>query len=242
LERVRSSTALNAGTFLSMAARSDEYPPPDPRWARAISDLAEAIRPAPAPPRAAPFQTVAKVIETLLPSIVMFALGFLFVQRVELDLKRDEFTASSADRLKSYIEQLINPEPNASERKLRATALAVGSFGVPAVLPLLSVIESGNDTTIPPAMVGLEQAGRVAPDRTCDTLVSVIEQSETFQWKTRKRAAQIAGRLGCGAALEPLKSLRAGSHDIDPVLLQDFKEALDQSIKQIEAAQRARSR
>ena len=49
------------------------------------------------------WKTLKPIIEALLPSFVMFVLGYIFIEGVELDLKREEFTASAADKLKSFL-------------------------------------------------------------------------------------------------------------------------------------------
>src|SRR5262249_27428220 len=114
----------------------------DPSLATAIAALAGALSSRSEPNGGSFFwKTVSGVIETLLPSVVMSIVGFVFIQGVELDLKRAEFTASSAEKLKSYILILSTPPRDMSGEELNATALATGGFGAVAAFPLVNIVD-----------------------------------------------------------------------------------------------------
>ncbi len=219
---------------------------PGPDLAEAIAALAGAIGPKPeAPERPGPLKVLKGLAETLLPSLVMFALGYVFIQGVELDLKREEFTASAADKLKSYVEMLMTSRPDTPVASLQATALALGGFGGVAAYPLVSVIESGGAQRIAAAKSGLEQAGRIAPKTTCPILASVIDDTtRTHVWQTRKAVADVAGLVGCVEARRPLQRLRlkiAAMSELTPEQATNFAGAVDDALARIEAASRRRS-
>jgi hypothetical protein len=216
---------------------------PPPNLAEALVALAKVIGPEREAPAGSGLMKMLKgLAEALLPSIVMFALGFIFIQGVELDLKREEFTASAADKLKSYVNDLIAPKPEASVEELRATALALGGFGGVAAIPLVSIIEFGGEQRITAAKSGLTQAGRVAPDLTCNVIASVIDDpTAAYQWQTRKAVAEVAGLIGCADAETPLRDLRPRIAAIDGLTAEqraNFEHTVDEAFKRIEAAAR----
>jgi hypothetical protein len=182
------------------------------------------------------------LIESLLPSIVMFGLGYVFIQTVELDLKREAFTADSADKLKSYVDTLITASVDERPEKLRATALALGGFGAVAAFPLVSIIDSGGERKIASAKLGLEQAGRVAPDATCAIIAGVIDDpTDAYGWETRKATTEVAGLVGCAEARAPLRDLRPNVSSKWPLTNEqraNFEGAIDQALVRIEAAGR----
>ena len=181
-----------------------------PNLAEAIAALAKAISPQPAAPEPSGLLKFVKgLAETLLPSLLMFALGYIFIQGVELDLKREEFTASAADKLKSYIETLTTAQSDTSPEKLQAVALALGGFGGVAAYPLIGVIDTSGAQRISAGKSGLVQAGRIAPEATCAVLASVIDDTTTsHKWQTRKAVTEVAGLVGCTKAKGPLQRLR----------------------------------
>ncbi len=82
---------------------------------------------------------------------------------VELDLKREEFTASAADKLKSYVDDLITPEPNASVEELRATALALGGFGGVAAIPSSASSNVAGNSGLRAAQAGIDPGWTESP-------------------------------------------------------------------------------
>jgi|GEM_PF-2924002 len=217
----------------------------DGRLAQAISELAKALKPPPAAPsgsRAGRF--LLKALETLAPSVVMFALGYIFIQGVELDLKREQFTATAADKVKTYVERLITADSSTSTASLRATALALGGFGGVAAIPLLSVVEVGGARRIDSAKIGLEQAGRIAPERVCGVLAGVVDDNtEAYKWQTRKAVTEVAGLLGCAPALGPLERSKTEirSLGLTPEQSSNFEKAVDRAIERIKASQHRRT-
>ncbi len=219
---------------------------PAPSLAEAIVALAKAIGPNPeAPSRPGLLKFLRGLAETLLPSLVMFALGYIFIQGIELDLKRQEFTASAADKLKSYVETLMTSQSDTPIEKLQAIALALGGFGGVAAYPLVSIIESGGAQRIAAAKSGLEQAGRIAPESTCTILASVIDDTtSTHAWQTRKAVAEVAGLVGCAEARRPLQRLRpkiAAMSGLTTEQETNFDGAVDTALARIQAASRRRS-
>jgi hypothetical protein len=209
--------------------------------AEAIAALAKAIGPERETPSESGLMKWLKgIAEALLPSVVMFVLGFIFIQGVELDLKREEFTASAADKLKSYVNDLITPKPEASVEGLRATALALGGFGGVAAIPLVSIIEYGGEQQIAAAQLGLIQAGRVAPDLTCSVIASVIDDpTAAYKWQTRKAIVEVAGLVGCVDAEAPLETLRSGVAAMAGLTAEqrsNLVQAIDEALRRIEAA------
>ena len=219
---------------------------PAPTLAEAIRALAGAISPkAPEQKRSWLPKFVKGLAETLLPSLLMFALGYVFIQGVELDLKREQFTASAADKLKSYVETLMTAPLDTNPEKLQAVGLALGGFGGVAAYPLVSIVESGGEHRMDAARIGLKQAGRIAPDSTCSILAAVIDDpTSAYDWKTRKTVAGVAGFVGCPAAKRPLERLRPTIASIDGLSSEqriNFETVVDDALARIEAASRRRS-
>ena len=218
---------------------------PPPNLAEALVALAKVIGPEREAPSGSGLVKMLKgLAEALLPSIVMFVLGFIFIQGVELDLKREEFTASAADKLRSYVNNLVasKAETPEEEEELRATALALGGFGGVAAIPLVSIIEHGGDQRITAAKSGLIQAGRVAPDLTCSVIASVVDDpTGAYEWQTRKAVSEVAGLVGCAGAEAPLRDLRPRIAAIDGLTAEqraNFEHTVDEALKRIEAAAR----
>ena len=211
--------------------------------AAAINALAAAIVPKPEPPaKQGVFKALTTFIGAILPSLAMFLLGYIFVQGVELDLKREEFTADAADKLKSYVETLMTAAPNELQEKLRATALALGGFGGVAVLPLISVIDAGGPQKIASGKAGLEQAGRVAPDAACLVIAEVIDDpTDAYGWEARKAVTEVAGLVGCTEAAGPLSDLRPkirSGMQLTSEQQANFERAVDQALERITAAEK----
>jgi hypothetical protein len=125
---------------------------------------------------------------------------------------------------------------------LRATALALGGFGAVAAFPLVSIIDSGGERKIASAKLGLEQAGRVAPDAICAIIAGVIDDpTDAYGWETRKATAEVAGLVGCAEAMTPLRGLRPNVRSkwqLNSEQQANFERAIDQALQRIEAARR----
>ena len=212
--------------------------------AGAIEALAKALQRQPQVSEASTWKSVKSIIETLLPSLVMFGLGYAFVQGVELDLKREEFTASAADKLKTYVDTLMTANFGDEPQKLRSTALALGGFGGVAALPLLSIVDAGGEAQIAAGKLGLEQAGRVAPDATCSVVAAAIaDPTGAYKWTTRKELAEVAGLVGCSEARNALERLRPAIESMDiltPEQRTNFAKTVDDSLKHIDAARQGK--
>ena len=208
----------------------------------AILALAKVLSPREEPKASSGFTKFLKgLVETLLPSLVMFSLGYIFIQGIELDLQREEFTAVAADKLRSYVETLMLVDGEVTNEKLQATALALGGFGGVATYPLVSIIEAGDEHRVDAAKSGLEQAGRIAPKLTCSILASVIDDAtKTYSWKTQKAVVEVTGLVGCAVAEQPLKRLRKKvlqlRDTLTPEQVKNFTKVVDAATERIQAA------
>ncbi len=201
------------------------------------AERAEAAKPDPKGSRAGAW--FAELLMSLTKTSVAFFLAYLLVQSVELDLKRAQFTADAADKLKSYVIDLNSPELENDSERSRATALALGGFGSVAAYPLVQFIDHGNEFQIGWGKLGLEQAGLITNDATCDVIVRVIDDpTETFKWHTRKAVAEIAGTVGCRDAVGPLSRLNADltGAGVPSGVQPDFETAIQTALTQIERA------
>ncbi len=181
----------------------------------------------------------AELLMALIKTSVVFFLGYLLVQSVELDLKRAQFSADAADKLKTYVIELNSRESENDSERSKATALALGGFGSVAAYPLVQLIEHGNEFQIGWGKLGLEQAGLITNDATCDVIVRVIDDpTGTFKWQTRKAVTEIAGTVGCRSAVDPLERLSGELTGAGvPVAAQpDFDRAIQTALTQIERA------
>lgn len=216
-----------------------------PSLAGAIVALAKAMDKPEAPSRPGPLKFFRGLAETLLPSLVMFALGYIFIQGIELDLKREEFTASAADKLKSYVEMLMTSQSDSPAEKLQAIALALGGFGGVAAYPLVSIIKSGGPQRIAAAKSGLEQAGRIAPESTCTILASIIDDATSAHvWQTRKAVVEVAGLVGCVEAKRSLQRLQPKIETMSGLTSEqraNFEGEVKAALARIEGASRRRS-
>lgn len=187
----------------------------------------------------------AELLMSLIKTAVAFFLGYLLVQSVELDLKRAQFSADAADKLKAYVIELNSGDSVNDTEKSKATALALGGFGSVAAYPLVQLIEHGNELQVAWGKLGLEQAGLIANEPTCDVIVRVIDDpTSTFRWQTRKAAIETAGSVACSDAAKPLERLSADVTSVGvPAGEQttNFERAIEVALTQIERTdQRAR--
>lgn len=183
--------------------------------AEAIAQLAGALSLPQKPKEPEPsklLQSFGKLVETVLPTLIMFGVGYYFIQSVELTQKQNEFQASAAEKLREYVEDLIvySTADESSIATHDAKALSLGGFGAVSVVPLLSIMERGEDQRIASAKLGLLQAARIAPERTCPTLAAVIaDRSGAYEWQTGKAVVEIAGLAGCQEALGALEKAQS---------------------------------
>jgi len=182
----------------------------------------------------------ADLASSLIKTGVMFFLGYLLIQSVELDLKQAQFTADAADKLKEYIVTLNGENAPGGEAQYQATALALGGFGGVAAYPLVETIDRGDERRIAWGKVGLEQAGRIAPDETCRVLEAVIDDpTRSYKWLTRKTAVQVAGSVGCLSASGPLGRLKSsleGMGELTALQRRDFAAVIDEALSRLERA------
>ena len=182
----------------------------------------------------------ADLLAALIKTSVAFFLGYLLVQSVELDLKRAQFSADAADKLKTYVIELNSRDSANDPARSKATALALGGFGSVAAYPLVQIVEHGNELQVGWGKLGLEQAGLIANEGTCDVLVRVIDDpTSTFRWQTRKVAIETAGSVACKNATHPLERLSADLSSVgvpagEPSA--NFSLAIQTALKQIERA------
>jgi hypothetical protein len=155
-------------------------------------------------------------IAPVLPSVITFSLGFYFVQSAELDLKRQELRADTADKIRTYVQYLIDGPGQSNgvdgeagvQDRAHSTALVLGGFGRFAVHPLISVLESGATGQLVAAKEGLIHAGLIDPDYTCPVLSDVVaDATGAYRWETVKTAAEVLGRIDCDDATPSLRSL-----------------------------------
>ena len=218
--------------------------------AAAITLLAEALRPpAPKPGSSKLPEFFREVAKTLLPSIVMFGLGYVFIQGVQFDLQREQFTAATADKLKEYVKTLTTAGAETTKADLEATALALGGFGGVAAFPLIGIIQLGGEQRVSAAKSGLKQAGRIAPAATCDALATVIDDAtDAYDWRTIKALTEVAGLVGCAEARRPIENLpeKIESWATRPPPMTneakaEFQATADTALARIQAAARRKS-
>jgi hypothetical protein len=212
--------------------------------ASALQLYAIAISPKPETKNSAWLGRVWKFVETVLPSITMFAVGFVFIQGVELDLKREQFNAATAEKIQEFVSTLADSDPSQTDQKTRATALALGGFGSVAVTPLITIMELEGESKISAARLGLIQAGRTSLDSTCAILEQVMtDNTGSYRWQTRKDIVNILGSLKCHSIKirisefkENIGSMMPRKGDTPPDKLQrvEMKEIAEQAILQIE--------
>ncbi len=186
--------------------------------AKAVAALSEAKQPAEASapsaapaPQEPPVSAAGKILGDLkdavlpvMPSLIMLLVGYWLVQSVELDMKKDRLDADTAQKMRDFIQILIEPEAPAIDQ-MRSTALVLGAFGGKAVFPLLSVLEAGSPDQVVAVQEGLVHAGLTDPDFTCAVLTDVIrDRTGVYGWRTHKMVIGVVGRIGCRQARGPL--------------------------------------
>lgn len=141
---------------------------------------------------------LASLAERVIPGLVLFGLGYVLVQSIELDLKEDQFQAETADRVRQFVQYLYDgPAPGEPDRR-RSTAIALGVFGRVSVVPLLLVMEEAGTEQIIAAREGLLTAGRIDPAYTCAALAPVVaDATGAYNWETQKNLAQVVGLIDC---------------------------------------------
>jgi hypothetical protein len=205
-----------------------------------VVDCTDKSRPADEEKNSAARQWFADLASSLIKAAVLFFLGYLLIQSVELDLKQAQFTADAADKLKQYLVDLNSDGALDDEANSEATALALGGFGGVAAYPLVAMIDRGDEKRLAWGKIGLEQAGRIAPEETCGVLEAAIDDpTQSYRWRTRKTAVEVAGSIGCLSAARPLGRLKdslEGMNELTALQRKNFETVIDQALSRIERA------
>lgn len=186
-------------------------------------------------------------------SLLIFVLGFLLRDLVDLALRERQVELATAAAVQDLVLQLA--APGADENRL-AAAVALAGFGEPAIPPLVRQLRLRFESNRAAGREGLRTVALEHRARTCAAIGRVVgEQRRDYPAWSHEAAAGLLGELRCANALPQLKELRrlmaddegrihdhyrSGFQHGDRVLESDLRaalEAVDRAIADLEADQ-----
>lgn len=150
------------------------------------------------------------------------ALFLFFVKdSVDLALKERQLEVTSVTGMRELLVKLRGGKLD--ENEAEATAIALAAFGQYAVVPLISVLQSGGDTSARAAHKGLQMLALTEHRGTaCQAFVKVIEnKTQLFSWQTHYEVIYLIGEMNCRK--EALEVLRTYKMDVESGGLEAFK-------------------
>jgi hypothetical protein len=133
----------------------------------------------------------------LIPSLILFAAAYLFLEQVKREHEERKLTTDSVKEVRDLVRQLLSDDLDPS--KANATAIAIAAFGRYSVVPLLSVLEAGGGPNrIAAAQRGLVVAGTIDRAYTCQILVDVLDNRfQRYTVTTHRQVLRTTGQVGC---------------------------------------------
>jgi len=144
----------------------------------------------------------------ILTPIITFALGFWFVNIVNVRLDVEKARVANVAQLEGLIKEMR--DSSASPTTAEAAAQTLAAFGPVAITPFLNLLQIGEPNLVNATETGLRATGMGFPKETCERMIAVLNnRTPLYSWETDRIAARITGDLHCAKALAPLQSLKA---------------------------------
>ena len=142
------------------------------------------------------FQALSGLLTPLMIAVVGLVINGA-LQRLQLQL-------SNAKEMQSLLKDLQTEKID--EQQAIATAMTLGNYGNYSVVPLISVLQTGEEVRMKAAERGLWVAGMVdeslAQSKVCTELTQVIaNRRQVFKWQTQESAIKVVGDLNCEDSL-----------------------------------------
>ena len=145
-----------------------------------------------------------QALASLLNPILVALIGFVLVERVNMTLRQRQADLASGEAISKLVSTLR--DTGVELKAADGAALTLAAYGRDAVLPLISVLEYGNDVTTAAAGKGLRVLGLTYRDVTCQGLASVVaNRTRLFKWTTHQAAVVLLGEVGCVEQREELR-------------------------------------
>jgi hypothetical protein len=148
--------------------------------------------------------TTLQALSPLISPVLVAILGFVLVERVNVTLRQRQTDLASGEGISKLVSTLR--DSNVELKAADGAALTLAAYGRDAVLPLISVVEYGNDVTAAAAGKGLRVLGLMHREATCRALAQVVNnRTRLFKWTTHQTSIVLLGELGCRDEIEALR-------------------------------------
>jgi hypothetical protein len=173
------------------------------RARRDFAELRAALRTAP-PSRPEKFDflrgilsaTIPSLVSTLIPSLVLFLLGYWFLEEAKQSTEARKVAAENTKEIRDLVKELIRGDTDNDTAV--ASAVAIGSFGRYSVVPLVMALDAGGPNSVLAAQRGLIAAGLLDHKYTCEVLVDVLEnRTRRHKAITHKEVIKSIADIGC---------------------------------------------
>jgi len=148
------------------------------------------------------------ILPPLISGLAILVAGYWLTGSVNNAFQKRQLQLSNAKEMQALLRDFYAGK---EEKELNAMALALSTFGEPAIGPLLYVLDTGDEFQILAAAEGLKAIGLVEPPPVCEQLSSVLQdRTGRFTWITHWKAIQLGGELKCenfSAVLEGYNTL-----------------------------------
>ena len=144
-----------------------------------------------------------KEFAPLLTPIVVALIGLFATIVIKGAIEERRLELSQLTAIRELMVNLVAPETNIATAE--ATAVALSTFGPPAIVPLIYELQADGQTRPLAAGKGLRTLAFQHSDQVCSTLVQVLEnRSRLFAWKMHRRTITLVGQIGCTDAVPVL--------------------------------------
>lgn len=170
-------------------------------------------------------EILGKIAGPLVVGLVIGFFGYWLKDSVELAFKQQEIELSSAAAIQGLVADLLRP--NATQVQADAAALAMASFGRPALIPLTSALMHGSSTIIDASKKSMFALSLTYSQETCITLKEILNnRNKQFSHYAHLAVVQLLGEVGCGDALESLESYFEYVKDDSPDARKNYQSIL----------------
>ncbi len=187
------------------------------------SDTEPAHGATPAHPSPVRAWTAPSVLMPFIQALLLAGLGFYFTDRVSNALEQKKLDLANVTEMQSLVTQLQAPEGELETYTGAAVALA--AFGTYSIIPLMQLVQDGNENQAVAAQTGLRVVAMEKPKAVRAALMRALDNRTGFySWKLHAFASRTLGEMGDPHALRTLLTYHAA---LGPVRAQSMQTALD---------------